>query len=75
MKQEYKIGVRVKCVNGRFEGCEGIISYFDPIEHDTFCMRVFPDVGERVNPGNWVIESSEILQVDEVDSDGTPLFI
>lgn len=51
----FNVGDKVKCIYGRFDGCHGIVSYFKPEDHeDKFCMRVDPDVGERVNPDNWV---------------------
>lgn len=53
--KQFSIGDKVKCVHGRFEGCHGVVSYFNPEAHeDKFCMRVEPDLGERVNPNNWI---------------------
>lgn len=63
MNDEIKLGSRVRCVNGRFLGSVGIVTYFHPENHkDAFCMMV-QDIPERVNPGNWrVIESDPSIE-------------
>jgi hypothetical protein len=61
------LGQKVRCIKGRHEGHEGVVTYFNPEGHDDdFCMRVDPDVGERVNPANWISADGYHKYKDEV---------
>lgn len=53
--KKWEVGASVRCEIGRWEGHEGVITYFNPDAHDDeFCMIV-SGTHERVNPQNWTL--------------------